>query len=148
MKPLKIKDIMTTHPVLIAPDAVVAEAAGKMQAMECGCLPVGREGEAIGMITDRDITVRVVAEGRDPIKTKVSEVMSKGLFTLDENDDLDDAALQMHAHGIGRLIVTRHKKVVGIVTMAEILRVIADSENSPQILRELAKPRAAAQAGH
>lgn len=148
MKPVKIKEIMTAHPTLIAPDALVADAAGKMQSVECGCLPVGNEGEAIGMITDRDIALRVVAEGRDPARTKVSEVMSKGLYTIDENDDLDDAASQMQAHGVGRLIVTSRKKVVGIVTMAEILRAVADSERSPKILRELAKTRFPAHAAH
>ena len=141
MSATKIKTIMTRNPSIIAPDATITEAAKRMHAVDCGCLPVGTGEHVAGMITDRDIALRVVAEGRDPARTHVSEVMTKGAYTIDENADVEDAATEMHNHDIARLVVTSNKKVTGIVTMAEILRDVAAANRSPKVLRELAKPR-------
>jgi len=142
MSTSKIKDIMTSHPTMVAPGEMVSEAAKRMKAVKCGCLPVGSDGDVVGMITDRDITLRVVADGLEPKQTRVSDVMTKGVFTIDEDQDVDAAAQEMQSHQVARLIVTHRKKITGILTMAELLRDAAATAHSPKVLRELAKMNA------
>jgi len=81
MKNTKVKDLMTPHPVLVSPNASLQEAAKRMKKINCGILPVGTEQQLEGIITDRDITIRAVSEGRDPIQAKVSQYMSDRVYT-------------------------------------------------------------------
>jgi CBS domain-containing protein len=132
-----VKDIMTRGPDIIAPDATVIEAAVRMKNLGFGILPVGSVKAIVGMITDRDITLRVVAEGLDPAATLVRAVMTSGVRTVDENEDIETAAAEMHEHDVARLVVTHHKAVTGIVTMAAILRNMGDADQSRRVVREL-----------
>jgi CBS domain-containing protein len=80
------------------------------------------------MITDRDITMRVVAAGKDPEKTPVKDVMTKKVYTCEEEDDLAEAAKQMIKHEVGRLVVMKNKKITGILTQAELLSCCKDAK--------------------
>jgi len=132
-----IKDIMTRGPDIIAPDAMVTDAATRMKSIGCGVLPVGDKQEIVGMITDRDITLRVVADGLNPDTTLVGAVMTPGVYTIEEDQDLETAAAEMHEHDVARLVVTHNKTVTGIVTMAALLRNMGDAEQSRRVVREL-----------
>ena len=89
MKNTKVKELMTAHPTLIDPEATLQEAAKQMKQINCGVLPVGTADKLEGVITDRDITIRAVSEGRDPTQARVSEYMSDRVYTCNEQTLLD-----------------------------------------------------------
>lgn len=138
MKTVKVKDVMTCEPELIRPTDSVKEAARRMKGVDCGVLPVGESADkVIGMITDRDITIRVTAEGKDPAKTQVREVMTGKVYSCDEDDDIEEAAEKMRRHDVCRLVVNKGKRATGIVTQAELLRAHGDLKKGDQVLHEL-----------
>jgi CBS domain-containing protein len=120
---------------------VVKEAAKRMKELNCGILPVGDANKVVGMITDRDITLRVTAESKDPMKTQVQEAMTKKVHTCDEDDDIEEVAESMRKHSVCRLVVTKGKKVTGIVTQAELLRAHGDRRKGDKVLHHLVKPQ-------
>src|SRR3989338_2317394 len=84
MSQIKVKDVMFTAPFMVRPTQRVIEAASLMEEIDCGILPVGEENKAVGIITDRDITLRVTAQGKDALRTPVKEVMTKSICICDE----------------------------------------------------------------
>ncbi len=101
----------------------VADAAKLMKGEETGIAPIVEDGRLIGVVTDHDITVRVVAEGRDPQTTKVEEVASRELVTIDPEMTLDDALDVMAHHDVRRLpVIEEDGTLVGIVAHADVLR--------------------------
>lgn len=141
MKTIKVKDIMTPEPFTVPPTMVVSEVARRMKDIDCGVLPVGEADKIVGMITDRDITIRVTAEGKDPVKTLVQDVMTKKVHTCDEEDDIEDAAGKMRKYNVARLIVTNGGKATGIVTMTCLLRAHGDRHKGDKVLHQLVKPK-------
>lgn len=139
MKALKVKDIMTPDPFMVKPSFSIKEAAKRMKDIDCGVLPVGDPHKVVGIITDRDITLRVTAEGRDPEKVLVEEVMTKKVYSCDENTDIEEAAEAMREHGVARLVVTRDNKTTGIVTMTCLLKNKGDKQKSDRVLHTLLK---------
>jgi CBS domain-containing protein len=95
---MQLKEIMTPHVEVIHPDASVQEAAQKMKGLDVGPLPVCTGARLEGMLTDRDITVRVVAEGWDPKTTKVQDVMTTEVIYAFEDQDVAEAARLMEQH--------------------------------------------------
>lgn len=143
MEPISVKDIMLYEPFTIKPTQSVTEAAALMKNINCGILPVGEPDNTLGIISDRDITLRVTAEGKDPANTPVKEVMTKILRTCDERTPIEEAAQLMRRHGVCRLVVTRGKRATGIVTLKHLLQNIGDSKASSQILHVLLAPQTA-----
>lgn len=141
MRSIKAKDIMTKNPYMIAPDQTVQEAARIMKERNFGILPVGTPEAVIGMLTDRDITVRVTAEGKNAAKTLVQDVMSKQFVCCNEADDIERAAWLMRSHDVGRIMVANLDMVTGIITLADLLRNKGDLRKSDQILNELLSSR-------
>jgi CBS domain-containing protein len=137
MKSIKVKEVMTSEPFIIAPTEMVNIAAKHMKKIDCGVLPVGDMDKVVGIITDRDITIRVTAEGKDPSKITVQEIMTKQLYTCDEKDDVEEAAEKMRKHDVSRLVVTKGKKVTGIVSMTCLLRSDGHRRKSDKVLHEL-----------
>jgi len=88
----KVQELMKENPEVIKPDATLREAAQKMKEIECGVLPVGTKDNLQGMITDRDIIIRAVAEGKDPAKEKVRDYMTDEAHACKETETLQDAA--------------------------------------------------------
>ena len=113
-----VKEIMTPSMDAVAPDRTLQEAARRMRDINIGSLPVWEKGEMLGMITDRDICCRAVAEGRDPARTTVREVMSREVASCFSDDDIADAAQLMERNHIRRLAVLNHDR-----TMAGFLSV-------------------------
>ena len=116
-----IRDVMTSNPTTIAPSTPIVDAARKMRDEDVGSLPIVENGELTGTITDRDITVRAVAEGRDAQSTTVGEIASRDLVTIDPQQTLDEAARLMAQHQLRRLpVVEEDGRLVGILAQADI----------------------------
>ena len=101
----------------------VVDAAKLMKGEETGIAPIVEDGRLVGVVTDHDITVRVVAEGRDPRITRVEDVASRDLVTIDPDEGLDEALALMAQHDIRRLpVIEEDGTLVGMVAHADVLR--------------------------
>jgi CBS domain-containing protein len=128
---MKIMEIMTRDPELISPDASIKDAAKRMKDENIGALPIGENDRLIGMVTDRDIAMRGVAEGRAPETTPVRDVMSEKILYCFEDDDIEDAAQCMAEHQVRRLpILNRDKRLTGIVSLADIAQTGEECEKT------------------
>jgi FOG: CBS domain len=96
-----VGEVMTADVHTISPDATIEEAAQEMRDGDFGVMPVGEDEQLLGVITDRDITIRAVAEGKDP-STPVRDIMSEGVIWAHEDDSLEEAAQLMSDHQIRR----------------------------------------------
>src|SRR5947209_20322388 len=113
---MRVSEVMTRQVECTRPDASLQEAAAKMKSLDVGPLPICDNDRLAGMITDRDITVRAVAEALDPKTTKVRHVMTKNILYCFEDQDVDEAARLMQEHQVRRLLVLdRDKRLVGII---------------------------------
>ena len=110
---MQLKDVMTRGVEVARPDETLMEAAQKMRALDVGPLPVADGIEIVGMLTDRDITVRATAEGLDPKSATVEEVMTPEVVFCYEDDDVKDAAKLMAENQLRRLIVLNRGSSVG-----------------------------------
>jgi len=118
---MKVKDVMTANVDVINPAAKIAEASRRMRDEDVGALPVGENDKLLGMLTDRDIVVRMVAEGKDPEKTAVREAMSDQLLYCFEDQSTEEVAANMGENQIRRLpVVNRDKRLVGIVSLGDL----------------------------
>ncbi|MFC7372044.1 CBS domain-containing protein [Fictibacillus iocasae] len=115
----KLNEIMSRNVDVCHPDDNVYEAAVKMKNDNVGAIPVCRNGELMGVITDRDLAVRCIAEKR-PGSTKVTDVMTKDLVTASPDMDLEEAAALMSSEQIRRLPVVESGKLVGIVSIGDL----------------------------
>ena len=136
----KLKDVMSRDVQVISPDGTIKEAAQHMRKGNFGMMPVGENDRMIGAISDRDIAIRAVADGKDP-STKVREVMSEGIVWAYEEDSVDDAAKLMGDRQIRRLpIVNADKRLVGIVALGDFAVVSSDIKAAGEALSEISKP--------
>jgi CBS domain-containing protein len=132
-----LREIMTTRVEVVHPDATLKEAAQKMKALDVGPIPVCDGDRLQGMLTDRDITVRATAEGRDPNTTKVREVMTPDVVYCFEDQDVREAADIMEEKQIRRLVVlNRDKRLVGIVSLGDLATQTGDAELESEELSE------------
>jgi CBS domain-containing protein/sporulation protein YlmC with PRC-barrel domain len=138
---MQIKEIMTDQVEVVHPEATLREAAQKMALLDVGPLPVCNGDELVGMLTDRDITVRATAEGRDPKTTRVYEVMTPEIIFTYEDEDVSDAAELMTEHQIRRLVVlNRDKRLVGIVSLGDLAVHTGDVRQAGQTLEGVSDP--------
>lgn len=115
----QLKDVMTRDVKVVSPETTIREAARSMCDGDFGMLPVGESDRMIGAISDRDIAIRAVAEGKSP-DTKVREVMSTGICWAYDDDTVEHAAKLMSERQIRRLpVVDRDKRLVGIVALGD-----------------------------
>jgi len=115
-----VRDAMTADPRSIGKSVSVVEAARLMREQDIGSLPITDDEQLVGMITDRDITMRVVAEAADPNATSVEDVYSRDLISVEPDNDLEEALGLMARHQIRRLPVVEDGRLVGIVAQADI----------------------------
>ena len=136
-----VRDIMSRDVEVIHPDSVIQEAANKMKALDVGSLPVCDNRRLLGVVTDRDITVRAVAAGSDPKTTRVSEAMTPELIYCFEDEPLREAAKLMERHQIRRLpILSREKYLVGIVSLGDLATQTDNEKLSGTVLEEISEP--------
>jgi CBS domain-containing protein len=137
---MTIKQIMTPNVEIISPDITVKDAAQKMKSLDVGVLPVGSQDDVIGMITDRDITIRCTASGKAPDQVKVSDCMTKEVKFCYEDASINDASKLMRENKIRRLIVLdKDKKVCGIISLGDLV-VDGDTKLAAQALKDISKP--------
>ena len=124
-----IRDLMTTNPRSLESGSTVMEAARLMRDEDAGLIPVVEGEMLVGTVTDRDIAIRVVAEGKSPESITVGEIASRELVTIDPQQGLDEALRLMARHQVRRLpVVEEDGKLVGIVAQADIARNASDAQ--------------------
>jgi len=134
-----IREIMTSNPSTVEADKTVVDAARIMKQEDAGVVPVTENGRLTGMVTDRDIAIRVVAEGKDPQSTSVREVASKDLVTVDPEQDLDEALRLMAKHQVRRLpVVEEDGRLVGVVAQADVARQ-GDDTQTGKVVQEISE---------
>lgn len=119
---LKVEDVMVREVITIDESSTVKEAADVMNKFEIGCLIAVKKGKAVGIITERDLLKRVVAEAKDVNKTRVKDVMSSPLVVVEPSMDLEEAVKLMFQIKIKKLPVVEEKRLVGLVSLTDIAR--------------------------
>jgi len=138
---MQLKDVMTRDIEVVHPNATLEEAAAKMDTLDVGPLPVCDGNRLVGMVTDRDITVRATAAGKDPRTTKVREVMTDNVVYCFDDDDTNEAARLMEEQQIRRLVVLdRDKQLVGIVSLGDLAVATQDDQLSGEVLERISEP--------
>jgi len=134
-----VQELMTSNPCSIDSDKSVAYAAKMMRDENVGLAPIVEGNRLIGTITDRDIAIRAVAEGKDPESTKVTEIASTELVTVEPQQELDEALRLMGKHQVRRLpVVEEGGRLVGIVAQADVAR-NADDARTGELVEEISK---------
>jgi CBS domain-containing protein len=133
-----VKDVMTSGPTSITSDASVVEAARRMLSEDVGSLPVVEADNLVGMITDRDIVLQVVAKDLDPHKVSISDVASERPVTAEPDEPLDAALQRMAKEQVRRLPVVTNGRLVGILAQADIART-ARPESTGRLVEEISE---------
>jgi CBS domain-containing protein len=135
----QIRELMTVRPRTVKAGDPIVEAAKLMKGEDSGIAPIVDGDRLVGVVTDRDIAIRVVAEGRDPRETKVEEIASQNLVTIDPQQGLDEALRLMAQHQVRRLpVVEEDGRLVGIVSQADVAR-RADAERTGEVVQQISE---------
>ena len=135
----QLKDLMSRDVQIMSPDMTIEEAAKKMRDGDFGMMPVGEHDRMIGTISDRDIAIRAVAEGKDA-GTKVRDVMSNGITWAYEDNSVEEAAVIMSEHQVRRLpVLDRNKRLVGIVALGDFAVERSESRPAGEALSEISR---------
>jgi len=119
---MDVRDIMTTNVECIAPDLTIQDTAIKMKSLDVGFLPICENDRIVGTVTDRDIVLRAVADGKDG-NTSAQTIMTKDVFFCFEDDSVEDCADHMKEHEVKRMLVlNRDKRLVGVVSIGDIAK--------------------------
>ncbi len=142
---MKAQNLMTENPVTCTPEADLQEVARMMLDFDCGAIPVVRSSdsqEVAGVITDRDITIRAVAEGKNPLDLKVGDVMTRQVFTVNPETDAEDCFNLMEDKQVRRLIVVDDSgNVCGVLAQADVAR-HAPPRKAAEVVRDVSQPGA------
>ena len=137
---MKVKEIMTSPVEEIGADAKVFQVAKMMKMLNIGVLPVIRGEEIVGIVTDRDIAIRVVAERLDPQNTPVGQVMTAEVICCSEDTTIEEAAGLLEENQVHRLLVLSNNKVCGIISIADVVRNINNDRLIREILQSICEP--------
>lgn len=136
---MNVADVMTKQVETVSPQQTIGEAAQLMQQLDTGVLPVGENDRLVGMVTDRDIVIRAIAQGRGP-DAPVRESMTESVLYCFEDDSIEDAAKKMGDEQVRRLpVLNREKRLVGIIAIGD-LAMAADSGTVDAALTEISEP--------
>ena len=137
----QLRAIMTPSVDIISPTATTADAARRMKELDVGAIPVCDGEKLIGMITDRDLVLRVMAMGRDPVQATVAEAMTAGVVFCYDDEEAERAAELMADKQIRRLpILDRDNRLVGIISLGDLVVDGLDAQASGEILHEVSDP--------
>ena len=135
----EIRELMTQNPATLSTGSTIVDAAKLMRDKDTGIAPITDGDRLVGVITDRDIAIEVVAQGMDPQTTKVDQVASQNLVTIDPQQDLDEALRLMAQHQVRRLpVVEEDGRLVGILAQADVAR-HADAERTGEVVEEISE---------
>jgi CBS domain-containing protein len=141
---MQVREVMSKNVKLVSPNDTIEKAASLMEQIKCGALPVEENEKIIGVITDRDITLRAVAKGKAPSKCTVREVMSPGIKYIFDDETTEAAAQNMSKLQVRRLpVMNRQKRLVGIVALGD-LAIKLDGPASTNALKGISKSSATA----
>jgi CBS domain-containing protein len=137
---MRVREVMTPEVQVISPDNTLEEAAARMKARDFGPLPVWDGDQLVGMLTDRDITVRATAEGEDPKIIRVRDIMTPEVVYCYEDQLIGDAARLMADHQIRRLVVLDHdQRLVGIVSLGDLAVQMGEEELPGDVLEAVSE---------
>jgi CBS domain-containing protein len=138
---VKVNEVMTAKPSCCSPDTPLQEVAHLMVACDCGEIPViDAGGKPLGVVTDRDIVVRTVAQGLSPLERKASDVMTSPCLTVLENDDLEECTGKMEDHQVRRMLVVDDEGCLcGIVSQADVA-LNARKKETAELVKDVSKP--------
>ena len=138
---MRVSEVMTQGVECIGPDATLQEAAAKMKSLDVGPLPVCDNDRLVGMVTDRDITVRATAEGDAPTDVRVRDIMTPEVIYCFEDELVEDAARLMAEKQVRRLVVlNRDKRMVGIVSLGDLAVKTGDEQLAGNALEGISEP--------
>ena len=134
----QIREVMTERPKSASSETTVREVAGMMAQEDVGPIPVVDGERLVGIVTDRDLVVRVLAEGRDPDSTTVGEVASGDPVSVSPDADIEEALELLAENQVRRLLVVEHDRLVGIVAQADIARLGKD-EKTGELVEDISR---------
>jgi CBS domain-containing protein len=118
---MKVREIMSKRPALLDPNTTIAEAARTMRNGDLGCLLIGQDQQVFGIVTDRDIVVRALANGTNPTRERVCNVMSSEVLSCFEDQPVETVAKMMAEHGVRRLpVLDRRGRLTGVVSLSDV----------------------------
>ena len=134
----QVRELMTANPTTCEPSTTVVDAARVMASEDVGPVPIVDGGRLVGIVTDRDIVVRVIAEGQDPSSATIGDIASSDLVTVAAETDLEEAERLMAQHQVRRLPVVEGDRLVGIVAQADIARAL-DEERTGEVVQQISQ---------
>ena len=141
----KCSEVMTKNPVCCLPNDSVAKAAELMKSGNIGSIPVIEDEQTqklVGIVTDRDLTLKIVAEGRDAKSTKVEAVMTRKVVTCLAGDDLQKALDAMAEHQLRRIpVVDNDNKILGIIAQADVATRVDQPEKTAEMVKEISQAK-------
>ena len=138
-----VRDAMTPNVRSAASTESLVDVARKMKEEDVGSLPVVEDERVVGIVTDRDIVVRAVAERLDPQSIRVGEVASRDVVTVEPEQDLNEALALMASHRVRRLPVVEDGRLVGVLAQADVA-LVAKDEEAGEMLEEISQPTSTA----
>lgn len=138
---MKVKEAMHPGVKWVTPDTPLTEVAKSMKELDIGAIPVGENDRLVGMVTDRDIACRAVADGKDCSQLKARDVMTQGIVYCRDNEELEDAARIMEQRKVRRLpVINEEKRMVGMLSLGDIAHV-APHELSGEVVEAVSADR-------
>jgi CBS domain-containing protein len=137
---MKVSEIMSRNVECIEPGTSIKDAAEKMRALDVGFLPVCEGDEVIGTLTDRDITIRHVADGQNPYRVKAADIMTPNVLHCYEDQDVEEVAKFMQEHEVRRVpIYDRTRQLVGVVSLGDISKGAGEQRLAGETLKDIAE---------
>ncbi len=139
---MKVAEIMSERFAVISDQASIHEAAEMMRKFDIGVLPITASGKLAGILTDRDIVVRSVAEGRDPNQVRVTEFMTPKVITCHDGDSIEKAVAVMAANGVRRLVVLNlEQEITGVLSVDDLAHGLVGEHELGELMRSLPEGR-------
>lgn len=136
---MKLRDVMTPNPVTVEPSATLQEAARIMRDQDTGVVPIVEKGRPVGVITDRDIVVRAVAEGGEGARRSVGEVASGDLITVTPDMSTEEAAELMAERQVRRVLVCENDRLVGVASIGDLAVKSRDDQRMGDTLEDISR---------
>jgi CBS domain-containing protein len=137
---MNVSEIMSRKVEIISPETPIRDAAQKMKAYDVGFLPVGDNDRLVGTVTDRDMVIRVIAEGKDAEYCKTRDVMTSDVFWCYEDQTVDEVADYMAEKEVRRvLILNRAKRLVGVVSIGDLAKTGGEQQKTGELIKEIAE---------
>jgi CBS domain-containing protein len=138
---MQLKDFINYRVEVVHPDDTLQQAAQKMRHLDVGSMPVCEGEHLVGVVTDRDITIRATAEGQDPTQTEVRDVMTPDVLYCFETQDVEEAAKMMQDNQIRRIfVVNEDEELVGVTSLGELATVTGDRQLAGETLQRVSEP--------